>query len=189
MTQKLWQTKPKLIYSNEVIDIVQFGSSVMENSNPNDIDVAVIFSKITLKEQLQQSQQIKKQIEKLTSIPIHISSYDYYSLFDRSNFAKGNILLCGRSIIHGKYLAELFGFIPVVQIFYTLENLEKKNKIKFNYMLNGKKGEYGLLRKYGGKLVKPGLIEIAPEYGNLLLEPIKKFSSSCIQKSLLQVVE
>ena len=47
--QKLWQTKLKLQYSKEVLDIVQFGSSVLEESNPKDIDIAVIFDKTPIK--------------------------------------------------------------------------------------------------------------------------------------------
>ena len=45
MMHYLWQKKPKLNYSSDVFDIVQFGSSVMENSNPSDIDITVIFNK------------------------------------------------------------------------------------------------------------------------------------------------
>jgi predicted nucleotidyltransferase len=85
--QKLWQKRPKLAYSKDVLDIVQFGSSAEEGKNPNDLDIAVIFNKIPLKEQLNQAQEIKKQLETASEIPIHINSFDLYSLFDNSNFA------------------------------------------------------------------------------------------------------
>ena len=61
MMQKLWQEKLKLNYSKNVFDIVQFGSSVIEGENPRDLDIAVIFQKIPLKEQLEEAQKIKKQ--------------------------------------------------------------------------------------------------------------------------------
>ena len=108
MMQKLWQKKLKLSYSKEVIDIVQFGSSVKENSKPNDIDIAVIFNKIPLKDQLNESQKIKKQIQSLSSIPIHVKSFDLYSLFDSANFAKEGILSYGKSIISGDYFSKNF---------------------------------------------------------------------------------
>ena len=54
MMRFLWQKKPELNYSKDVFDIVQFGSSVKEGENPNDLDIAVIFNKIPLKEQLNQ---------------------------------------------------------------------------------------------------------------------------------------
>jgi len=43
-------------------------------------------------------------------------------------------------------------------------------------MLNGKKGEYGLLRKYGGKLISPGLIEVLPEHENIFISSIKNIT-------------
>ena len=155
MMQKLWQIKPKLQYNQEVFDIVQFGSSIIEGKVPNDLDIAVIYNKLPLKEQLSYSQEIKRQLEKLSDIQIHIVSFDLYSLFEKSNFAKEGILFYGKSLISGESFAKKIGFNPKTQISYSLINLKKKDKIRFNYMLNGKKGEYGLLRKYQGKLLKP----------------------------------
>jgi predicted nucleotidyltransferase len=175
MTHKIWQKKQKLNFSKDVIDIVQFGSSIVEDSNPNDIDIAVIFNKIPLKNQLLESQKIKRQLEKLSEIPIHINSFDFYSLFDKSNFAKDNLLFLGKSILSGDFFVKKFGLNPRVQIYYSLFNLDKKDKVRFNYMLNGRKGVYGLLRKYSGKLLKPGLIEILPEHEEVFVLGIKKF--------------
>ncbi|MBS3142681.1 hypothetical protein J4464_04830 [Candidatus Woesearchaeota archaeon] len=187
MTLKLWQRKPKLTYSKAVLDIVQFGSSLVEGSNPRDIDIAVIFNKIPLKDQLNQAQDIKKQLSKESEKPIHINSYDYYSLLDISNFAKDNILLYGRSIITGEYFVSRFGVTPRVQIHYSLKGMMKKDKIKFNYMLNGKQGEYGLLRKYGGRILNPGLVEVMPECKELFLESIRKLSAEYSTKLILEL--
>jgi len=177
MTLKLWQIKPKLNYSNDVIDIVQFGSSITDEKTPNDIDIAVIFKKILLKDQLEQSQKIKSQLQKLSELPVHIKSFDFYSFFDKNNFAKEKILFYGKSLIYSDNFSRRLGFDSKIYIFYSLKNLKKKEKVKFNYSLNGKKGEYGLLRKYGGRLLKPGLIEIPPEYENLFTNSIKKITS------------
>lgn len=175
MMQKLWQKKPKLSYSKDIFDIIQFGSSVEEGKNPNDLDIAVIYNKIPIKEQLNQSQEIKKQIEKLSDLPIHITSYDIYSLFDSSNFAKDSILFYGKSLIHGDNFSKRLGLSPKVQIYYSLQKIKKKDKVRFNYMLNGKAGNYGLLREYKGELLKPGLIEISPESENIFVNSIKEF--------------
>ena len=175
MMQKLWLKKLKINYNKDVFDIAQFGSSVKEGKEPNDIDIAIIFHEIPLKEQLNQAQEIKRQFEKLIEIPIHINSFDLYSLFDRANFAKENILFYGKSIILGDNFTKRFGLNPKIQIHYSLQNLKKKDKIRFNYMLNGKKGEYGLLRKHGGEILKPGLIEINPEFEDIFVNSIKEF--------------
>jgi len=185
MMQKLWQKKLKLKYSKDVFDIVVFGSSVLESKIPNDLDIAVIFDKIQLKNQLNQAQEIKKQIQKNTTLPVHIKSFDLYSLFDKSNFAKENILFYGKSLISNDYFSKKLGFIPKMQIHYSLKNLEKKDKIRFNYMLNGKKQNYGLIKKYGGELLKPGLVEIPPEFEKIFIDSIKKITSEFkIQKVL-----
>ncbi|MBU0760066.1 MAG: hypothetical protein KJ600_01440 [Nanoarchaeota archaeon] len=175
MTQEIWPKKPKLSRSKDVCDIVQFGSSIIEGAEPNDVDVAVIYNKIPLKEQLNQSQKIKEQLQKSTNKPVHIKSFDFYSLFDKSNFAKESILF-GKSLLDKKYFANRLGLIPKVQIFYNLQKLKKNEKIKFNYLLSGKKGEYGLLRKHGGKLLKPSLIEIAPEKEKIFADRIQKLT-------------
>ena len=185
MTQKLWLKKLKLNYNKDVLDIVQFGSSVEEGKIPNDIDIAVIFNKIPLKEQLDQAQKIKKQLEKLVELPIHINSFDFYTLFDNSNFAKDSILFYGKSIIHQKDFSKSLGFSSKIQIYYSLEKLRKKDKIRFNYMLSGKGGKYGLLKEHNGELLKPGLIEINPEFENIFVSSIKKFNVEFKVKNVL----
>ena len=52
-------------------------------------------------------------------------------------------------------------------------------------MLKGKKGNYGLLKKYGGSLINPGLIEIFPEYENIFIESIKKLTPNFKIKKIL----
>ena len=185
MMQKLWLKKPILNYSKDVFDIVQFGSSVEEGKTPNDLDISIIFNKIPLKEQLDQAQEIKKQLEKLVEIPVHINSFDLYSLFDSSNFAKESILFSGKSIIHGDDFAKRFGFSPKIQIYYSLKKMKKKDKVRFNYMLSGKGGEYGLLREHKGELLKPGLIEINPEFKNIFVNSIKEYKVDFKVKSVM----
>ena len=170
--QKNLHKKLELNYSSSVLDIVQFGSSIFEGSEPNDIDVAVIFKSIPLKQQLEESQNLKKQLEGQFRLPIHIKSYDFYSFFDKGNFARENILFYGKSLVYERHFAEIFGLIPRLQIYYSLKNFKKSEKIKFNYLLNGRGGKYGLLRKYGGVLVRPGMIEIKPEYEKIFSKKI-----------------
>lgn len=65
------------------------------------------------------------------------------------------ILLNGFSLISHKKFSERFSLIPKTQILYKLDHLDKKEKIKFNYLLQGRKGIKGLLEKEGGILLKP----------------------------------
>jgi len=189
MIQKLWLKKPKLSYSKDVLDIIQFGSSVMEDTAPNDTDIAVIFQKISLKNQLDQAQKIKKQLQKHSELPIHIKTFDLYTFFNEANFAKEGILFYGKSLISKDYFSKKLGFNPRIHISYSLKNLEKKDKVRFHYMLKGRKKEYGLLKKYGGDLLNPGLIEIYPEYENVFIKSIKKLTSEFKLKKILSFEE
>lgn len=186
MTQKLWQKKQKLNYRKEVIDIVQYGSSVIENKKPNDIDIAVIYSKLNLKEQLEEGQRIKKQINKESDLPVHVNNFDLEKLFSSGNFAKEDILFYGKSLVHGNEFSRRFNLIPKLRIKYTLSHLEKKEKVKFNYLLNGKKNNYGLIRKYGGKILSPGIIEIPPEYEERFMEKMKKITKELSIKRIFE---
>ena len=187
--QKKLQKKLKLSYSSRVIDVIQFGSSVLIGKVPNDIDIAVIFQKIPLKEQLEESQKIKIQLEKYFDKPIHVNSYDLYSLFDKGNFAKDSILFYGKSLISGRYFSEFFGMHPRLQISYSLAKLEKKDKVRFNYLLNGKAGNYGMLREYSGKLLNPGLIEISPEHEELFVDALSKITKEIKVSKIFRAFE
>mgnify|MGYP001607984364 CR=1 FL=1 len=186
---KLWQKKQTLKYSKDVLDIVQFGSSVVEETEPNDIDIAVIFQKISLKDQLNESQNIKKQIQENIELPIHISSFDLYSFFDKGNFAKEGVLFYGKSLIFHDEFSNRFGIKPKLKIYYTLKDLEKKDKIRFNYLLNGKGGKYGLIKKYSGKIISPGVIETSPEHERVFTEAMKKITKKIIVKKMFELIE
>jgi hypothetical protein len=175
----------ELKYSSDVIDIIQFGSSIFDEENANDVDIAVIFNKIFIKEQLEQSQQIKRQLEKYTAKPIHISSFDLESFFDDSNFSREGILIYGKSILTKKDFVERFGLISKLQISYSLKELDKKDKIRLNYSFNGRAGKYGLFRIHGGKIISPGTIEINPEKELIFVNAIKELTNEYKIKKVL----
>lgn len=185
MTYRLWQKKLKLDYDKRVFDIVQFGSSVIEDNDPKDIDIAVIFTSMPIKDQLIESQKIKRQIETVADREVHIKSYDLYNLFDQANFAREGIIFYGKSIITADYFAKTLGFNPRIQILYRLEKLDKKTKIRFHYMLRGRQKQYGLLKKYGGKLICPGLIEILPEHEKIFIQAIETITKNYEKKNIL----
>lgn len=187
MTQETWRRKPELNYSKDVFDIVQFGSSVIEGKEARDVDIAVIFKKIPIKEQLIQAQQIKRQIQAFTDKEVHINSFDLISLFESSNFSREGILFYGISLVNEQHFSKKLGMTPRLQIYYSLKNLEKKVKIRFNYLLNGRGGKYGLLREYSGKLVKPGLVEISPRHEEIFKKAMSEITSDFSIKKIFEV--
>jgi len=177
----------KLNCSKSVFDVVQYGSSVIEGKEVRDIDVAVVFDKISVKEQLNDAQEIKNQLKKFTDKNIHITALDFYSLFDESNFAREGILFYGWSLLNGKKFAERYGLKPVIQIHYSLKKFSKKDKIRFNYLLSGRGGKYGLLREYGGRLIAPGVINVNPEHEIVFLDEIRKINLDVRVKKIFMV--
>ncbi len=76
--------------------------------------------------------------------------------------------------------------MSLLRISYILKNLKKKDKVRFNYLLNGKGGNYGLLRKYGGKIIYPGVVETSPENENIFLDKMKKITDKLkIERSFI----
>jgi len=174
MTQNIWQKSLKLTYPKDVIDIVLFGSTIFDSDTAKDIDIAVIYEKIPLKEQLEHSQKIKNQLKKIFGKKIHMTSFDLYSLLDSGNFAREGILFYGKSLITKENFSVRFGIIPRLRIKYDLKDLQKKDKVRFNYLLSGRLGSYGLLRKYGGRIISPGVVEIMPEHEKIFSQKMKK---------------
>ena len=93
----------------------------------------------------------------------------------------------GKSLITNNSFSEKLGLIPKTQISYELKNLEKKEKIRFHYLLQGKKETPGLLQKEGGKLIKPGLIEIPPEKTKIFLKKMNKITDKIKVKNILEI--
>jgi len=104
--------------------------------------------------------------------------------FESSNFAKESILLYGVSLVTKNQFVDSLGLKSRIQIKYNLSKLEKKDKIRLNYYFSGKK-KNGFLDKIGGKIISPGLIEILPEYENIILDKIKEFTKDFEIKKIL----
>lgn len=165
--------KKPIQYYEAILDIVQFGSSIQIDAMPNDIDIAILYKEIPLKMQLEISQKIKQELETQTKIPIHIKSYTFETLFDPSNFAK-TAILTGISLFTHKFFASRFGLVPQIHITYSLEGLNKAGKVRFNYFLNGKKGNHGFLKDSIGRLVKPGYLYLNPLYEYAFFKKMKE---------------
>jgi hypothetical protein len=168
----LWQRKLELP-SSDVLDIVQYGSSVIEGTSPNDIDIAVIFKRIPLKEQLSRVQEIKRMLKSYVDLPIHAKPFDLEALFDESNFAREGIFFYGMGLVSHRPFSNRFSLDPRLRILYSLDKLPKKDKVRFHYLLKGKKGFPGMLDRNGGEMVAPGMIEISPRHELVFLIPMK----------------
>jgi hypothetical protein len=151
-----------LTYPKAVYDIVQFGSSLYAKQ-PNDIDIAVVFTQTSIKEQLEITQHIKKQLQIHTDIPIHAKPLTIQKLFSHENFARKEILHKGYSLQTQQPFSKQFGLLARTDITYNLEGLPKKDKVKLHYQLRGRADTQGTLDKKDGVLLAPGRIRIQPK--------------------------
>ncbi len=165
-----------------IFDIVVYGSLVKNKENPNDIDILVIFNEGNLKERLNKIQSIKSKIK--TKEKIDIKGILWQELFQDEFFARSGIFLEGISIFTGKPFAERIDFNGFAIFVYNLTNKSHADKVKFNYVLSGRKSE-GLIKGLEGKHPAPGVIEI-PIKNSLEFENVlKKNNISYFKKEVL----
>ena len=153
-----------------IFDIVLYGSAMKGASSPNDLDIIVIFREGTLSERLSKIQSLKQKIK--LSQKIDIKGILLGELFQESFFARSGIFFEGISIFTGKPFAYKIGFVGRTLFSYTLRDKSHAQKVKFDYLLSGR-GGIGLIKKFDGKHLGPGIVLI-PSRHCLKFEEIMK---------------
>lgn len=143
--------------NKSIFDIIIYGSAVKGKARPNDLDLAVIFREGSLRERLDQVQQIKNKIKTVKAIDI--KGILWRELFQDEFFARSGIFLEGISIFTGQPFSEKIGFSAFSIFTYALKNKPHSFKVRFNYLLRGRKGP-GILEKMDGKWLSPGTVQI-----------------------------
>lgn len=164
----------KWIQKEQVLDVIQFGSSQRGKSNPNDIDLCIIIFDIYEKRSLDLINSLGKITDK-EEYKIQIN------ILTASSFVSGNSLVKtlfeeGWSIRHAKKFSEVFGFNNKSLFIYSLKNFSSLNRVKFHYMLKGRYGAEGVLNEVKGKFVGTGSIIVPTEKEDILKEIFEKWS-------------
>ena len=160
-----------------ILDIVVYGSAVKGKTVPRDFDIIVIFREGTLKERLTKIQSIKKNI-KLEKIDIKGILWE--ELFQEEFFARSGIFLEGISLFDEKPFSHKVGFEGFTLFVYDLRDKSHTEKVKFNYVLSGRKGA-GIVKMLEGKHLAPGIIQI-PIKNSLEFEEILKMHNISYSK-------
>ncbi len=156
-----------------IFDIVLYGSAAKGKISPNDVDIAIIFREGTLKERLAKIQTIKKRISIEQKEKIDMKGILWEELFKESFFARSGILVDGISLLDGKPFAQKIGFISYSIFIYTLQNKSHTEKIKFNYILSGRKSK-GMIALLEGKRLASGVIQIPTQHSLEFEDVLKK---------------
>lgn len=152
---KKWLKSEKI--DKTIFDIVLYGSVAKGKLKPADIDIIVIFRNGSLKERLQKIQNIKKKIK--AEINMDIKGILWEELFQEQFFARSGIILEGISLFDEKPFSYKIDFEGFVLFIYDLRDKSHTEKVKFNYVLSGRK-DIGMVKRLEGKHVAPGVIQI-----------------------------
>ncbi|MBI5871457.1 nucleotidyltransferase domain-containing protein [archaeon] len=162
----------------EIVDIFLFGSTVKGKEFPRDIDLCVIFRKNVLED-------VTKSIEnKLKEFNVHISFLGVDNFFRKPHSLIKTLLVEGKSILSGKPLIQNFGFSSAVLYSYDLSGLKPSEKVRFIYLMKGRKAE-GMVKKMNGEWITDSCFIIPIEKDSEMLVILKKWAISFKRKEVL----
>lgn len=163
---------------SEVADIFLFGSAVRGKEFPKDIDICVVFRKKIIRETIDA---ITKRLGKLN---VHISSLSIDNFFKRPHSLIKTVLVEGKSILTSKIFIQNFGFSSYVLYSYNLSKLKLSDKVKFVYLLKGRKEE-GMVKKLKGEWMADSCFIIPVQSDSEILAIFKKWFVQYKRKEVL----
>lgn len=135
---KRWKAK--------VVDIVLFGSAIKGKSNPNDIDLCIVFrDKVDVN--------IVKEVELMVGDEFHVSSLVVDNFFTNVHTLAKTIFFEGKSILTNTNLSESLGLSGWLLYSYNLPKEDHSRKVRFVYLLRGRKNDNGLVKRWGGEFI------------------------------------
>lgn len=164
----------------EILDVVVFGSVTKGKEKPNDIDLIVVHL-LKLKDVLNVSYEFRKRLEKVFKKEVHIVNINYKDIFDANFLARESLLSEGFSMRNQRFLAECFGYENFVLFKYSLGKMNKSQRMRFYYSLNGRGGEKGILEKNKSYKFSDNVIFSNLENSELMRDFFKKWEVDYIE--------
>jgi len=162
----------------EIADIFLFGSAVKGKEFPKDIDICIIFRKRISREM------IKNVEDRLKEFDMHISSLVIDNFFRKPHSLIKTLLIEGISILNGKPFIQNFSFSSYVLYSYDLSKLKASEKVRFVYLLKGRKG-VGIIEKMNGEWITDSCFIIPIQRDSEMLIILKKWSIPFKRKEAL----
>lgn len=175
---KCLKEKLRKIDTTEVADILLFGSAAKGKEFPQDIDICIIFRKKAVREVITVLE------KRLKEFNVHVSSLTVDNLFMKPHSLIKTLLVEGRSILSGKPLAQNFGFASYALYSYDLSKIKQSEKVKFVYLLKGRKGE-GIIKKHGGEWVADSCFIMPIQKDSEMLAIFKKWAIPYKRREML----
>ncbi|MFH0701368.1 MAG: nucleotidyltransferase domain-containing protein [Candidatus Woesearchaeota archaeon] len=165
-------------WKEELIDILIFGSAVKGKLAPHDIDICLIFKdKPNLK--------LVREVESLLGEKYHINFLNAENFFQEVHSLSKTIFFEGASILTGKKLSEAYGLMPKLLYAYDLSPEAPSKKVRFVYLLRGRNGSEGLVKKFSGEFVSNSAFLIPLEKDKEMQEVLEQWKIKYTRRKLM----
>jgi len=163
---------------SEIADIFLFGSAVKGKDFPKDIDICIVFKNHIIKKK------VAEITNKLYEYAIHASCIGTDDFFRKPHPLAKTLLVEGVSILNGKPFIQNFGFSSYALYSYNLSKKKPSDKVKFVYLLKGRK-EKGIVKRFGGLWIANSCFIIPVQRDSEMLIIFKKWEISYQRKEIL----
>lgn len=155
-------------WKKQIVDILVFGSLVKGKTQPNDIDICLIF-----KDQI--NLEIIKEVQEILGDKYHISSLNTDNFFTKPHSLARTLLLEGQSILSKKKLSDNFGLFSNLLYSYDISKETPSKKVRFVYLLRGRGKEEGIVNKFKGSFISNNAFIIPIEKDNEMQEILNQW--------------
>jgi len=166
----------KLI-SDDIVDIAVFGSSVKGKIDPTDIDIAVIYRKEVKRDTLQKFQDALGE-------KCHISSLVVDQFFTKPHTLAKTLLFEGISLITNRQVSATFDMRAFTLYTYNLKKEQPSKKVRFVYLLKGRKGDEGIVRQFKGRYISPSSFLLPAAKDEEMIEILKQWGIKFYREKL-----
>jgi len=168
----------KIIKKYDFEDIIIFGSFVKGKTTPRDIDICLIFKEnvnlISIKE-----------IQSELGERFHVSSLSADNFFNKKHNLAQTLLFEGISAKSGKRLGEIYSLDPYGLYYYNISDMKKSDKVRFVYLLKGRKNGKGIVSEFNGEFLVNGCFIVPVEKDSEMLEIMNKWNVKFSRKRVL----
>ena len=119
--------------------------------------------------------QLSSTTKRLEKINTHISSLTVDNFFRKPHSLIKTLLAEGISILTNKPFVQNFGFLSYAIYSYDLSQSKASEKVKFVYLLKGRKGE-GIVKRFKGEWIANSCFIIPINKDSEMLAVFKKWS-------------
>jgi predicted nucleotidyltransferase len=130
---------------SDIEDIILYGSMMKGKTDPQDIDMLIIF-KNTINKQIEVD--LRKRIANKT---VEINSITRAELEEGNFIAGEGIYLEGKSMVRNQLICDSLGFAAVAFIKYDISMVKGSRRVRFYYALQGRNNNAGFLSSIGAR--------------------------------------